>query len=226
MIVSFINILMLILLFTNLAVIASSRLRFCIKVVAVQGVVIGLLPCMIYGNISLFPIVLAVVTVGLKGIIFPLLLGWSLKKADVRREIEPFVSYTFSIVMAIGIFVFSFWLGSRLLLPVVIAGSFLVPVAFATIMIGLFIIISRTKALTQVLGYLVMENGIYAFGVAMLREQPVLVELGILLDMFVAVFVMGIAIFHISQEFDHIDTHMLDSLSDDSRDEYVEGEGA
>jgi hydrogenase-4 component E len=59
-----------------------------------------------------------------------------------------------------------------------------------------------------------MENGIYAFGVALLLDQPVLVELGILLDVFVAVFVMGIAIFHISREFDHIDTRRLSSLAD------------
>jgi len=208
---------MLFLLVANMAVIASSRLRFCIKVVAVQGFVIGLLPSVIYGDITLFPTVLAVVTIGVKGIVFPLLLGWSLKKANVRREIEPLVSYTFSIVTAVLIFILSFWLVSRLSLPSILPASLLVPVAFATIMIGLFIIVSRTKALTQVLGYLVMENGIYAFGVAMLREQPFLVELGILLDMFVAVFVMGIAIFHISQEFDHIDTHMLDSLSEYDR---------
>jgi hydrogenase-4 component E len=88
----------------------------------------------------------------------------------------------------------------------------IVPVAFFTIMSGLFLIISRKKALTQVLGYLDQENGIYAFGVALVRQQPMLVELGILLDIFVAVFVMGIAMFHINREFDSIDTDQLSRL--------------
>jgi hydrogenase-4 component E len=59
-----------------------------------------------------------------------------------------------------------------------------------------------------------MENGIYAFGVGLVEGTPMLLELGILLDVFVAVFVMGIAIFHISREFDHIDTDRMTALRD------------
>ena len=59
-----------------------------------------------------------------------------------------------------------------------------------------------------------MENGIYAFGMAFAVEEPLLVEMGILLDVFVAVFVMGITIYHISREFDHIDTDRLSALKD------------
>ena len=88
------------------------------------------------------------------------------------------------------------------------------PLAMFNIMIGLFAIVSRRKALTQVLGYLVMENGIYAFGLAFALNEPLLVGLGILLDAFMAVFVMGITIFHISREFDHMDTDRLSALRD------------
>ena len=69
-------------------------------------------------------------------------------------------------------------------------------------------------ALSQVLGYLAMENGIYAFGMAFAIQEPLMVEMGVLLDVFVAVFVMGIAIHHISREFDHIDTDKLSALKD------------
>jgi len=89
-----------------------------------------------------------------------------------------------------------------------------VPLAFFTILAGLFLIVSRRTALTQVQGYLVLENGVYAFGVAMAQEAPLSVELGILLDIFVGVFIMGIIIFHISREFDHIDTDRLTALKD------------
>jgi hydrogenase-4 component E len=79
---------------------------------------------------------------------------------------------------------------------------------------GLFLIVSRRKALMQVLGYIVLENGIYAFGVALVVESPLLVELGVLLDVFVAVFVMGITMFHLSRAFDDIDTDQLAMLKD------------
>jgi hydrogenase-4 component E len=83
-----------------------------------------------------------------------------------------------------------------------------------TILTGLFVICSRRKALTQVLGYLVMENGVCVFGSALAVEAPLPVELGVLLDVSVAVFVMGIVIFHINREFDHIDTDRLSILRD------------
>jgi hydrogenase-4 component E len=92
--------------------------------------------------------------------------------------------------------------------------GFLLPGALFTILSGLMIIISRRKALTQVIGYLAMENGVYAFGAALAVEEPLLVEMGILLDVLVAVFIMGITIHHISREFDHIDTDRLSELKD------------
>jgi len=82
------------------------------------------------------------------------------------------------------------------------------------IFVGLLLIVSRRKAVTQVLGYLALENGIFVFGVGLARQATLLVEMGILLDVFVAVFVMGIAIFHISREFDHIDTDQLSLLKE------------
>jgi len=77
---------------------------------------------------------------------------------------------------------------------------------------GLYLLIMRRKAVTQVLGYLVLENGIYLFGVAAVSEIPLLIEAGLLLDVFVAVFVMGIAIYQINREFNHIDTDKLNIL--------------
>ncbi len=92
--------------------------------------------------------------------------------------------------------------------------ALLVPVALSSILIGLFLIVSRKKAVNQVLGFLVLENGIFTFGVGLMRELSLLVELGVLLDVFVAVFVMGIMIFHISREFNHLDTDRLSTLRD------------
>jgi hydrogenase-4 component E len=138
----------------------------------------------------------------------------ALREAKVRREVEPFVGYTMSLLAAAVMLAVSLWVGARLPLPTSASSTLLLPVALFNILVGLFIIVSRRKALMQVLGYLVMENGIYAIGVALAHEAPLLVELGNLLDIFLAVFVMGIAIFHINREFDHIDTDRLATLKD------------
>jgi hydrogenase-4 component E len=81
-------------------------------------------------------------------------------------------------------------------------------------MTGLFIVIARKKALTQVIGFLVFENGITLFAAAAMREHPWIVELGILLDVLVLVFIMGITVFQISREFEHIDADRLNLLTD------------
>jgi hydrogenase-4 component E len=90
----------------------------------------------------------------------------------------------------------------------------LVPAAMFTALTGLFVIVGRRSAIVQALGYLAMENGIAAFGMAIAEQEPLLVEMGTLLDAFVAVFVMGITIFHINREFDSIDAVRLSTLKD------------
>jgi hydrogenase-4 component E len=89
-----------------------------------------------------------------------------------------------------------------------------VAASFATVLTGFLLLTTRLKAITQVLGYLVLENGIYIFGLLLLESTPVLVEFGVLLDLFVAIFVMGIIIHHISREFTSISTDRLSALKD------------
>lgn len=200
---------------TNLKALGSSRLVPCIRVVAVQGVVMGLLPFFAsQETITLRMVAVAAVSIGLKGFVFPRLLLQALRGADVRREVEPLVSYGMSLLFGIAALAAALWMGSRLPLPDEHVSSLLVPTALFTMMVGLFLIVSRKKALTQVLGYLVIENGIYTIGMALAQEQPLLVEMGILLDVFVAVFVMGITLFRIGREFDNIDTDQMATLKD------------
>lgn len=203
------------LILTNLKLIASSRLGACIRVVAFQGLLLAVLPLLVVPeHLTLRACALSGTAALLKGMIFPWLLLRSLESAHVRREIEPFVGYTTSLVVGALLLATSLWLGRQLPLPVPAASSLMGPLAMFTILIGIFAIVSRRKALSQVLGYLVMENGIYAFGLAFALQEPLLVELGVLLDAFMAVFVMGITIFHISREFDHMDTDRLSALKD------------
>jgi len=130
----------------------------------------------------------------------------------VRREVEPYVGYTASLLFGVLALGASLWIESRIRLAGAGFSPLAGPVAIFTILVGLFLIVSRRKAVSQVLGYLVMENGIYVLGISLAAEMPALVEMGVLLDVFVAVFVMSIATYHINREFDHIDVDQLDTL--------------
>lgn len=206
---------MIFLILANLVLVGSSRLASCIKVLAVQGVVLGLLPLLVpHEGGAARVLLLAVVSIGLKGVVLPLLLFRAVRDADVRQEIEPFVGYSTSILAGVLTLGISLWLAPRLQLPTPPAFPLIPPTALFTVLTGLFLIVSRKNALNQVMGYLTLENGIYLFGILLVREEPLLVELGVLLDVFVAVFVMGITIFHISREFDHVDVDQLSNLKD------------
>ena len=201
---------------TSFVLLGSSRFGSCIRVVAFQGVLLGVLTLAArQDEAALRTTLLALASTGFKGIAFPWLLSRALRDAEVRREVEPLVGFGLSVLMGLVGLGGALWLADRLPRPSIpVFSSLVVPVALFTMFAGLFLIVGRRQALMQVLGYLVMENGIYTFGVGLVQGTPMLVELGVLLDVFVAVFVMGIAIFHISREFDHIDTERLRALKD------------
>lgn len=208
-----IDIIMLLLIVSSLLLLGFSQLRSCIRAVACQGIALGMLPLLAHhGSLTIWTLLLSAVTMGLKGIVFPRLLTGALRDADIRHEVEPYVGHTASTLAGFLSLAVSAWLSSRLPAFTESLSSLAAPVSFFLVFVGLFLIVSRKKAISQILGYLVMENGIYVFGVVMLREIPLLVDLAVLLDAFAAVFVMGIAVYHINREFAHIDVDQLDML--------------
>ena len=210
-----IDALLVLLVIVNLWLLGSARLRSCIVAVALQGVALGVLPLLAPGGLPYWRLLLqAGVSVLLKAVVFPWLLVRAVRSVEITEEVEPYVGFPLSLLGGLLLLGFSIAAARRLPVSPSVSGAtaLTVPAALFTVLVGLFVIVSRKKAVTQVLGYLVMENGIYAFGLALARREPLLVELGILLDVFVAVFVMGIAIHHISREFDHVDTDKLTEL--------------
>jgi hydrogenase-4 component E len=204
---------LILVILTNLTLLASSRLGASIRVVALQGLLLGLLPVLAHLDaLTLRIIALALGSMMLKGLVFPWLLFRALREADVNREVEPYVGYNSSLLVGVLALGLSFWLSAKLPLPTVIDSKVLVAVAFFAILAGLFLIVSRKRAVNQVLGFVVLENGVFTFGVGVLEGTSFLVEAGVLLDVFVAVFVMGIMVFHINREFDHINTDQLSTL--------------
>ncbi|MBI4369512.1 MAG: hydrogenase [Elusimicrobia bacterium] len=212
---SWIELAVLFLILSNFALLGASRVTTLIQVAAGQGILLGLLPLLAHakqGNLRL--IAVALIAGLLKGVIFPVMLGRALREANIRREVEPFVGYSLSLILGVFALACSFWIASRLPATALFLSRKALPAAFSTILTGFFMIVARRKALTQVLGYLVLENGIYLFSISLGQKIPFAVELGVLLDVFVAVFVMGIAMFHINREFDHLDVGQLSALKD------------
>jgi hydrogenase-4 component E len=209
---------LLIVVALDLYIVATSRLASCIRATALQGIALALLPIALSERSFDWGIIhVGVLSAGalvVKAWLIPFLLYRSLRQANVVREVEPFISLHLSVLIAAALVGVSFWLATVLILPRPAPTTLLVPIAFATVLVGFLVLISRRKAITQVVGYLMLENGIFIFGQTLIKEMPFAVELGILLDLLVGVFVMGIAIHHISREFDHIDTELLSTLRD------------
>jgi hydrogenase-4 component E len=133
---------------------------------------------------------------------------------EVHREVEPFIGFTASVFIGALLVIGSFAVATRLPLPTEPVSKLIVPVALSTLLLGMLTLVSRLKAITQVLGFLVLENGVFILGLLLLKQTPLLVEMGILLDLFVGVFIMAIVVYQIRREFDHMDTHLLDSLKE------------
>jgi len=207
------QIVLLLVVLTDLAVLGTSRLSSCIRGLAAQGLLLGLLPLLIAPQLSVHAVSLALGTVAVKAVVLPWFLAWAIREAAVRREIEPLVGFIASQLLGALALALAFAIASRLPLPTA-QQPLLVPVSLATLMIGFIVLTTRRKALTQVVGYLILENGIYLFGLTQTESVPFLIELGVLLDVFVGVFIMGIVVFHINREFDSLDSARLTELKD------------
>jgi hydrogenase-4 component E len=196
----------------NLVALASSRLPSVIRAAAFQGTVLGVLPLLLEPGFNWRVWGVAVATVAIKGFVIPASLRRALRAARIDREVEPLVGFLPSLLLGAGASLGAVaWAGALPLRPEH-AQSLLVPGAFATAVCGLVLLVGRTKAIAQVCGYLMLENGIYLFGLLLIHTTPMIVEAGILLDLTVGVFVIGIIVDRIQREFDSLDTRKLTLL--------------
>ncbi len=196
----------------NLLALGSGRLPHLIRTMSAQGVVLGVMPLLLEPEFRWVAGVVALVTISIKGIVIPGLLRRAMRAANVDREIEPFLGFVPSLLRGAAGTIAAVAAARALPLLPEHAGTLLVPGALASVFTGFILLIGRTKAISQVCGYLILENGIYLFGLLLIRSMPLLVESGILLDLTVGVFVIGIIIDRIQQAFDSLDTRKLTVL--------------
>lgn len=206
--------LLVVVLLLNLFALGTSRIGAVIRTVAIQGFLLGLMPLLVNENPRLHVIMLAAATVFVKAFLIPSMLSRAMRDAAIKREVEPLIGLVPSMMLGALATGLSVALAARLPLLQAPAGSLTVPAALSTVLVGFILLTTRIKAISQVLGYLVLENGIFIFGTLLLEAMPYLVELGVLLDLLVMIFVVTIILNHINREFASLDTRQLSSLKE------------
>jgi hydrogenase-4 component E len=213
-----INVILVIILLSVLLSLGSSRMMALVKIMALQGTMVSLTTLLLeqHHHISSSGIIFFLFMLVVKGVLIPGLLYLAVTKISIKREVEPIIGYHASLLTGLGLILLSVYLTNRLQLSLPAEYVLLLITAITTIGGGLFLMMSRTKAITQVIGYLMLENGIYLVGAALTKQSHnmYLVEFGILLDLLVGVMIMGIILHNINRTFDDVDTVYLGQLKD------------
>ena len=196
----------------NLAALGTSRLPSLIRVAAIQGAILGIMPLVLETGWHPMVLLLAAATMAIKGAVIPHLLRRAMRAANIDRDLFPLIGFLPSLLLGAAATIGAVLLGRRLPLLPEHHDSLLVAGSLASVITGLLLLIGRSKAISQVCGYLILENGIYLFGLLLIHSTPLLVEGGILLDLTVAVFVTGIIVDRIQRAFDSLDTRKLTVL--------------
>lgn len=150
-----------------------------------------------------------------KAFLVPIFLAWISEKLMAQRDMGSFLPAPLSMHLCIVLFVLSFVLAKQIPMSPDPGHSWLGASAGISLLLsGLILMLTRRLAISQVVGFLVIENGIYTFALTQTRGMPLMVECGILLDLLVAVMVAGLLIFKIQKSFEHIDIAQLTDLRD------------
>ncbi|WP_419174817.1 hydrogenase [Desulfosediminicola sp.] len=216
-----INITEIILVITLLSVLlslGSTRLMMLVKIMALQGVMVSLTPLFLksHGSLSSGAIIFFQVMILIKGLLIPGLLYMAVKRVSIKREIEPFIGYHASILVGLAIILVSVFITNHLRLSLFEGHDMVLITAITTMASGFFLMMGRSKAITQIIGYLMLENGIYLIGTALTdhRHTIYVVEFGVLLDVLVGVMIMGVILHNINSTFEDVDTTLLGRLKD------------
>ena len=191
----------------------SNRLMTYIKVLALQGVLLFFVVFIQLNEINTLNLVLILLeTIVFKSVAVPMFLAYLLKRNNITREAEPFLPNFVSLVITTFIVVITILI-SNTIKDVHLDKIFFV-VALSTLFFGLYLIATRRKIITHVMGYMVIENGVFVLSLAVGNEMPMLVNLGILLDIFASVLILGIFLNKIGDVFKDVDVDQLSNLKD------------
>lgn len=199
---------------TNFYLLSTGRITGLIRGVAAQGLLLGILPLLIPGELELLHVaILVVLGVAVKGFLIPRYLFLSIREVRELREINPVVGYSLSLVFGVVISAVAFYAFHATPVAQAVLSPFHAATAVATACIGLFLIVTSRNVVRQIIGYIVLENSGFILGVSVAAFQPLFVEMGVLLDMLIAVFIMVIAVTFIHSKHATISVHTLERLT-------------
>jgi hydrogenase-4 component E len=191
------------LLFTMILIVAASQIYRAIYAVAAQSLLIAIAGGVLAtatGNVDLW--VIAGITLAVKATLLPWVLHWVVQRMNVRREVEPVIPIAGTLALAVLIVVVSFQLSASLG-PVrqAITGNAL-PVGIALTLTGVLVMATRKTALTQMVGLFASENGIFFTAMAVSQGMPLIIEIGVILDVILAALVMTIMVLRVRSTID------------------------
>lgn len=208
------HVILIIFLISLFYVSIANRLATYINVLALQGVLLFVVAFLELKSIETLNLIFILLeTVIFKSLAVPIFLKYVLKRNNITREAEPYVPNFVSLIITTLIVVITIIL-SNTMEEANLDKMFFV-VALSTLFTGLYFIASRRKIITHVMGYLIIENGVFVLSLAVGNEMPMLVNLGIMLDIFASVLILGVFLNKIGDVFKDIDVNQLTSLKDD-----------
>jgi hydrogenase-4 component E len=157
----------------------------------------------------------SILTLTLKVIVLPYILHALIQKLNIRKEIETLVNIPGTMMIGIALVIFSYHLTAPITQLSTLVTRSTLAVALATVMLGLLMMVTRRHAVTQIIGFLAMENGLFFAATSATYGMPMVVELGVALDLLIAAFIFGIFFFHINTTFDSLDVEQMAKLKEE-----------
>jgi hydrogenase-4 component E len=157
-------------------------------------------------------LVTAALTIVLKSILIPWFLMRTVDRIGIHREIEPFLNVPVSLLICLGLTVVGYRVSTGFEEGTQLVTHHLIGVALSLLLIGLFLMVTRKKAITQILALLTVENAVFLVAVGVTTGMPLVVEFGIAFDVILAVLVLGMLVQRIVGRFESMDVSRLSNL--------------
>ncbi len=206
------QLLIALILVSTFMILGSTRLYSCVRAFGIQSFLLASVAGIVAYSTGKSDIyIVAILTLVIKAAVIPYIFIYIIREIKVKREIALYVNISPSLIIGGVLVVISYYLVRSINIRTELS-SFALSASISLVSIGLFIMISRKKAIMQMLGILLMENGLFLGAISLTYGMPLLVELGIFFDVLIGVLIMGILIFRINKTFESIDTDMLKTL--------------
>jgi hydrogenase-4 component E len=207
------NVLLIIFIISLLYVSIANRIITYVRVLALQGFILFGVTFLQLKDIQTWNLVLILLeTVVFRAVAVPVFLGYLINRNRITRETEPYLPHFISLIIVTMIVVITVLLANSIQDTHLDKIFFIV--SLSTLFTGLYFIASRKKIITHVMGYLMIENGVFILSLAVGNEMPNLVNLGIMLDVFASVLILGIFLNKIGDVFKDVDVDQLSNLKD------------